>query len=102
MNPSPKAVKVIVPPSRTNGSVSRMVQLEDGSARVETWGASGWEPGGADIASVSKAPPASPEVLAKLGIPSDPWATAPLGRASQDYDEIELDAAIRGLTKSVR
>ena len=102
MNPSPTAVQVIVPPSRIDGMVARLVQLEDGSARVETWGASGWEPGGADVASVSKAPPASPEHLAELGILSDPSATASIGRIGQDYDEIELDAAITGLTKLVR
>ena len=40
-NPGIAPFKVLVGPSRTNGSVSRIVELEDGSGRVETWGPDG-------------------------------------------------------------
>ena len=101
MNVGPNVAKVIVPLTQLGGQVSRAVQCEDGSARVETWGADGWEPGGADFAELAKGPPASAKLLAELGIPSDRSVATSLAKVSQDHDEIILDAAIIGLKKSL-
>jgi hypothetical protein len=60
------AAKLLVPPALVDGALSRIVSA-NGEASVETFGANGWTPGGATIASVLKAPSASPATLAELG-----------------------------------
>ncbi len=60
-------VKVLVEPRIVDGALARMVKFPDGSGRVETFGPDGWKPGGTDISSLLKAPPASDERLAEFG-----------------------------------
>jgi hypothetical protein len=65
----PQMTKVAIGPTRTNNAVCRLVEFEDGSARVETWRNGAWVPGRAAKASVAKGPPASADLLARLGVP---------------------------------
>lgn len=68
----PQIVKVAIGPTRTHSTVSRLVEFEDGSARVETWRNRAWVPSGAAMASVAKGHPASADLLARLGVPPIP------------------------------
>ena len=68
MAPNENSSKVLVEPTRTNGSVSRLVEMPDGSSRVETWRDGAWMPGGADVSAVMRGAPASAELLAELGV----------------------------------
>ena len=64
--------KVLVVPSMVGGVLARAVELPDGSGRTEAWNGSAWGPTTIDFAEVGKAPPASPETLARLGVPTAP------------------------------
>lgn len=66
-------VRVVEGPVNLGGALGRLVELPDGSGRVETWGGSGWEPGGTDMAAIAKAQSASPEILTEYGVPQEDW-----------------------------
>lgn len=62
-------------PVNLGGRLGRIVEFEDGSAQVETWGGTsrGWVPGGTDVAEIMGAAPALPERLAEYGVPEEDW-----------------------------
>lgn len=62
-------------PVNLRGLLGRIVELEDGSGRVETWRRpeEGWVPGGADVAEILGAPPALPQRLIEYGVPEEDW-----------------------------
>lgn len=62
-------------PVNLGGMLGRIVILEDGAGRVETWGGTsrGWVVGGADVAGIMLAPPALPERLIEYGVPEEDW-----------------------------
>ena len=64
-------MKIIDGPSKIDGGVSRLVELPDGSGRVETWWAKqkAWKPGGATVDEFFFAPPATPAFMRSQGIP---------------------------------
>lgn len=51
--------------------IGRIVEFEDGTGRVETWGgpSKGWLPGGTDGAEIVRAAPALPERLIQYKVP---------------------------------
>ena len=57
------------------GMIGRIVELEDGSGRVETWGGpgKGWVHGGADVTAIMRAAPALPERLIQYKVPEEDW-----------------------------
>ena len=71
----PKRSEVVISPAVVDGTVARLVELPDGSGRVETWepDAGAWVVGGANAGEVGTAPPASPETLRRLGVPRPDW-----------------------------
>ena len=69
MEPTAKSVRIFIPPSRVGAGVSRIVELPDGSGRVETWGPDGWAPGGAGFDEFFETGLASPAFMDRLGIP---------------------------------
>ena len=72
MAPNLKAVSVFAGPVRLEtGEVSRMVNLSDGRLRIETWSGKDWVEGGAGGHEFIDRPPASPELMTRLGIPDD-------------------------------
>jgi hypothetical protein len=73
MDPDLKVAKVSTPAGNVDGAASRIVEMSDGSARVETWDARSrtWEPGGAYVDEVLKAIPVSPKMAARLGLPAN-------------------------------
>jgi hypothetical protein len=60
-------------PVNLGGAIGRMVELPDGHERVETWGATGWERGGADVYSIMRSPYASPAILREYYVPEEFW-----------------------------
>jgi len=61
-----------------NGVVARVVELPDGSGRVETWSpGKGWVKGGASLDEFFLARPVSPELASRLGIPIESPPLAP-------------------------
>jgi hypothetical protein len=83
----PQMTKVAIGPTRTNSTVCRLVEFEDGSARVETWRKGAWVPGRAAKASVAKGPPACADLLARLGVPPMP------GEPKHDPEPLRVYAA---------
>ena len=67
-------LQVVRGPFLVEGTVARVVELNDGSGRVEVWEATekGWVAGG-DWSEAAAAPPAAPDVLTGLGIPPEEW-----------------------------
>ena len=64
---APTVRRVIAGPSWVDGAVARIVELTDGSGRIETLTPSGWVPetaGGIDGSEVLKGPRASPDKIA--------------------------------------
>jgi hypothetical protein len=59
---------VVVPLGFVDGGLSRIV-ADGRTAWTESWGRTGWEPGGAFVDEVCKAPPASRETLDRFGVP---------------------------------
>ena len=68
MPPNENSVKVLIGPSKIGGVIGRLVELPDGSGRVETWSAKGWVKGGASVDEFFFAPPASEETLREFGV----------------------------------
>jgi hypothetical protein len=60
----------------TSGIIARLVEMSDGSLRVETWAGDRWQPGGTDVAMFLRARPVPPKRLAELGIPDSGTRTA--------------------------
>lgn len=62
-------------PANLGGMLGRIVELEDGTGRVETWRRpeEGWVHGRADGAEVMGAPPALPERLIQYKVPEEDW-----------------------------
>jgi hypothetical protein len=73
MLPNEKPVKLMFGPFKIDGAAVRVVELPDGSGRIETWvpGTKSWEPGGAGWDETFNAIPASPAFLAAKGVPSE-------------------------------
>lgn len=67
------------------GMIGRIVELEDGSGRVETWGgpSKGWVHGGADVTAIMRAAPALPERLIQYKVPEEDWPPDMLARWRQ-------------------
>jgi hypothetical protein len=67
-------LQIVRGPFLVDGTVGRVVELNDGSGRLEVWrgAAEGWVAGG-DWSGAAIAPTASPEVLAELGISPEDW-----------------------------
>jgi hypothetical protein len=65
-------VKVVAGPAVVdNGVVSRVVELPNGSGRVETWrSGKGWTPGGSSLDEFFQSKPVTSELAARLGIPA--------------------------------
>jgi len=55
--------------AKIDGGAYRIVELSDGSGRIEEWRGSKWVPGGATPDEFLFAPPVSPKFAAELGIP---------------------------------
>jgi hypothetical protein len=67
-----KSLKLVASPCRLEGGViGRVVELPDGSARLETWVGNKWVEGGAGWTEFFTATRLSPEKLAALGLPDD-------------------------------
>lgn len=66
-------IKVVNGPVNLGGALGRVVKFPDGTGRVETWGATGWEPGGADLTAILRAIPASANRLKEYGVPENEW-----------------------------
>ena len=60
--------EVLCPPSKVDGVVGRVI-ARDGMAVSQIWKGGRWVDGG-NIRSIEIAPPASPDLLCRLGIPS--------------------------------
>jgi hypothetical protein len=60
-----------------DGGAYRIVELADGSARVEEWRGGKWVPGGASFGEIADAPPVGAAFAARLGIPAEDITTAP-------------------------
>ena len=75
--------RLIYGPVNLGGALGRMAELPDRSVRFETWGASGWESGGTDLAAVMTAPYASPTILRKYGVPEADWSPEALREARE-------------------
>jgi hypothetical protein len=67
MSPNPKSK--VVSTGKIDGGAYRLVELPDGSGRVEEWKAGAWVTGGASISEVFDAPPVSAKTAADFGIP---------------------------------
>lgn len=65
--------KVVNGPVNLGGAIGRVVKFPDGTGRVETWGATGWEAGGADLTAILRAIPASANTLKRHGVPEEDW-----------------------------
>ena len=70
---SEKEKRLSVGPVNLGGAIGRIVRFPDGSSQVETWGANGWEFGGADVFSIMMAPDASPAILREYRVPKEYW-----------------------------
>jgi hypothetical protein len=57
------SVKVVAGPVKADGVVLRMVELPDGSGRVESWDGKAWVPGGGDAAEILYGIPVSDPAL---------------------------------------
>ena len=70
MSTSPKPFKVVTGPAAVDNSVvGRVIELPDGSGRVETWkSGSGWVAGGASPDEFIMGRPVSSELADRLGI----------------------------------
>ena len=76
-----KIKQVIDGPVNLVGMIGRIVEFEDGTGRVETWGgpSKGWVPGGgADGAEIVRAAPALQERLIRYKVPEEDWPPAML------------------------
>jgi hypothetical protein len=63
--------KVLAGPAKIDGGITRVVELPDGSGRVESWvKGKGWVEGGATADEFFFAPPVSPELAARMGMPT--------------------------------
>jgi hypothetical protein len=70
MFPNSKSNKLkVVSTGKIDGGAYRIVELPNGSGRVEEWTAEGWVPGGASFGEVYDAPAISPSTAVRLGIP---------------------------------
>ena len=67
---------VLVGPVYSEGGISRLVSQSNGGARIETWSPAGWVTGGASVAAVMDAPPASADALVAAGVPFQDWGEA--------------------------
>jgi hypothetical protein len=67
-------LQIVRGPFLLDRKVGRVVELSDGSGRVETWEGTerGWVAGG-DWSFAATAPSASRDVLDDLGIPPEDW-----------------------------
>ena len=67
-----KSVKrVTAGPSKIDGGISRVVELSDGSGRIETWApGKGWVEGEASLDEFIMAAPVSPSLAARMGLPA--------------------------------
>lgn len=75
MSPMTPEKRKVLAAGKIDGGVSRWVELPNGSGMVETWKpGEGWVPGGASIDEFAMAPPVSPELASRLGIPSEDLA----------------------------
>lgn len=63
------------PVSIDAGTILRLVELSDGSARVEIWSPARkrWEPGGGSAGQVALAGNTSEEKLKRFGVPKEDW-----------------------------
>jgi hypothetical protein len=73
MQGAEKPLVVIAGPSKIDGGVSRVIEAQDGSMRVETWKpGTGWVVGGASLDEFmpGACTPVSPELAERMGIPA--------------------------------
>lgn len=72
ISPKEESVKrVVAGPSKIDGGISRVVELPDGSGRIETWSpGKGWVEGGASPDEFLMAAPVSPALAARMGLPA--------------------------------
>ena len=77
--------QVLAGPVNLVGMIGRIVEFEDGTGRVETWGGpnKGWLPGGADFPAIMRAAPALPERLIQYKVPEEDWPPDMLKRWRQ-------------------
>lgn len=77
-----KIKQILAGPVNLVGMIGRIVEFEDGTGRVETWGGpdKGWLPGGADGAEIMRAAPALPERLVQYKVPEEDWPADMLER----------------------
>lgn len=70
-----EVVQVIVGPVSVDGGVLRLVELSDGSGRVEIWSPhrQRWEPGGADVDQILRAGNTSVAKLKEYKVPRKYW-----------------------------
>jgi hypothetical protein len=83
------ACYTVVDTGHIDGGAYRLVELADGSARVEGWTAKGWVPGGASIEEMMDSPPVGAAFAARLGIPpSDLRHDAPHGTPRRHFPNL--------------
>jgi hypothetical protein len=81
--------RVVAGPCNIDGGVARLLELPDGSGRVESWKVGvGWVEGGASPDEFIFARPVSPLLAAQLGIPQSELTRA---RPYVDYDPDDRD-----------
>lgn len=70
-----KIKQVIDGPVDLVGMIGRIVEFEDGSQSVQTWGgpSKGWVHGGTDVTEIMRADPALPEHLIQYKVPEEDW-----------------------------
>jgi len=70
-----KIKRVADGPVNLVGMIGRIVEFEDGSQSVQTWGGpgKGWVHGGADVTAIMRAAPALPERLIQYKVPEEDW-----------------------------
>ena len=62
--------RVVAGPSKIDGGVARVVELPDGSGRIESWKPGvGWVEGGASFDEFIGSAPVSSKLARRLGIP---------------------------------
>lgn len=67
--------RVILGPVTVDGGILRLVELSDGSGRVEIWSPhrKRWEPGGGFVDEVALAGNTSETKLKEYGVPKEDW-----------------------------
>jgi hypothetical protein len=84
-----------------DGGAYRIVELADGSARVEEWRGDKWVPGGASFGEIADAPPVGAKFAAELGIPISDIRVTPPVRTEAECDDRESKVMLETLDRLI-